>query len=182
MEIATPFSSRLRRLADTTPPMVRALSVALGSILMCASSALAQPGVLPKDLHDLAARAQCDPVPDFYAKEGVVDPPYAYGVLEGDRAQSAAFWCIRRTDRSTRLVIAQREVVIGDFKWDNPPDGMRVVELHAVQLREWRRIDDWSSRGPDRVRDRKRAIYCESEGVQTYFIEVDGAWYFRVLH
>lgn len=170
------------RLIKVALPAARVLSLALGSLALCASSALAQPGVLPRDLQDLASGAQCDPVPDFYSKEGLVDPPYVYGVLDGERGYSVAFWCVRRADRSTRLVIAQGGRVIRDFKWDNPPDGMYLIELRDVRLREWLRIDNWSSRGPDRVVERKRAIYGESEGVETYFVEVEGEWYFRILH
>ncbi len=157
------------------------LSLSL-ALAFCSATAAAQPGVLPKDLQKVATRLNCQPVPDFYSEPGMIDPPYTYGVLEGAEESSAAFWCVRPSALSPRLVIVRGDSVVRDFEWMNPAHGLRVVYLESVNLAMYRRVDAPAIVAVARTVTRVRAIRAAEGGIETYFVEVDGVWYYTIYH
>jgi len=50
---------------------------------------------MPKDLIEIAHANGCEAISAFYDRPGMVEPPYVYGLLAGDKEQSSAFWCKR---------------------------------------------------------------------------------------
>ncbi len=157
------------------------LSLSL-ALAFCSATAAAQPGVLPKDLQKVATRLNCQPVPDFYSEPGMIDPPYTYGVLDGAEESSAAFWCVRPSALSHRLIIVRGDSVVHDFEWWSSAHGMRVVQLESINLARFHRLDDPDKGGPARIVARVRAIRAGQGGVETYFVEVAGVWYFTIYH
>lgn len=147
-----------------------------------ARPAMAQPGLLPKDLAEVATRLGCEPVPDHYSRSGMIDPPFTYGVLEGPEEHSAAFWCVRPSQLSHRLVIVKGDSVVHDFEWWSSAHGLRTVYVRAIDLAEFVRVDNRNISAPARTVRDVRAIRAAEGGVMTYFVEVDGVWYFTVYH
>jgi hypothetical protein len=64
------------------------LLLATGSTVFAADTL-----VMPRELVDFAHASGCEQIDNFFARPGMVNPPYAYGWLPGDREKSAVFWC-----------------------------------------------------------------------------------------
>src|SRR3990172_1931605 len=60
---------------------------------------------LPEELRNLAAGIGCKAVPGFYDRLGMVEPPYLYGYLPGDKEESAVFWCYREAESKPYLLV-----------------------------------------------------------------------------
>lgn len=157
----------------------RAGLVALATILPL--EVTAQPGALPKDLALVADSLACDPLPDFYSRRGPTTAPFVYGVEDGEAGESAAFWCVRRTDQIYQLVLLRRSHQTLAFSWWNPPAGLSVVELSNVELGKFRALDDPDSLGPTQVISATRAIKDEYGGTYTLFLRWNDRWWFRMF-
>src|SRR4051794_7353741 len=49
--------------------------------------------VMPRDLVDFARANGCAPIDNFFERPGMINPPYVYGWLPGDKEKSVVFWC-----------------------------------------------------------------------------------------
>ena len=67
-----------------------------------------RPTNLPQDLEALAELMDCGPVPGFFDRPGMVEPPYLYGYVPGWKGNSAVFWCYRSEDEPY-LLVAMRD-------------------------------------------------------------------------
>lgn len=159
----------------------RLATVVAALALIIARQVNAQPGVLTKDLAAVADSVLCDPVPNFYSRSGPLTAPFVYGVEEGETRESAAFWCVRRADRSYLLVIARLSQPTLTFRWWNPPAGLSVVDVRDVQLNEFRLLDDPRTIGPVHLVAESRAIRDEYGGAYTLFVQWNGKWYYRLF-
>ncbi|MEO1019498.1 MAG: hypothetical protein AAFY56_17670 [Pseudomonadota bacterium] len=88
--------------------MSQRLAVALTSILLTSQ---ANTGQLPLGLTKSAGDNNCAPVTGFYDRPGMVEPPFVYGFLSGEREDNAVFWCEfdEGDDKYYRLVITHSE-------------------------------------------------------------------------
>lgn len=161
--------------------MKLSLAIAIAAMLY-ADGAQAQAGVLPQDLARVADSLGCGPVPEFYARPGVIDAPFVFGLDEGERSASAAFWCLRPADREYRLVVVRQSRPVTSYAWWNPPSGLTTSEVQNARLSEYRRLDRPETLGPDRLVARRRVLKSEYDGVYTLFLEWEGVWYYRVFH
>ncbi|MBK7907051.1 MAG: hypothetical protein IPJ78_10890 [Gemmatimonadetes bacterium] len=150
-------------------------------VMLAATEASAQPGVMPRDLASIADSIPCDPVPDFYSRLGPITASFVYGVEEGEAAESVAFWCVGRVDKNYRLVIRGRAQATRSFTWWNPPAGLTVTEVADLDLSEFRALDEPQSLGPAHLIARTRAIKNEYGGAYTLFIQWNGRWYYRLF-
>lgn len=152
-------------------------------VLACASTprANAQDGVLPRDLAEVARNVGCESVRRFYDRPGMVDPPYVYGVEDGDKEASVAFWCERVSDRSYLLVLRRANAAPKELRWTDYPGGLTMSEPADWNLAAFRRVDDISSSGPPITLRARRAVQSSYDGVIATFVEHDGVWYFRLL-
>ena len=82
--------------------MIRTLAVVAG--LVTAGALSGQE--LPLELAALAESLGCEPVPGFFERPGMIDPPFLYGIRPGPREQSAAFWCATqgRSEQANRFM------------------------------------------------------------------------------
>lgn len=79
----------------------------------------------------------------------MLDPPYVYGVLAGDKEGSVAFWCkkLEKRDRPYMLVIkATDPIALNDcpakIDWWNYPGGLSIEMRSALALNCFHYVTD----------------------------------------
>lgn len=88
--------------------------------------------VMPQELVGFARASGCEPINDFFDRPGMIDPPYVYGWLAGDKERSAVFWCQRPDDRAHPYRLMFRPADPGQLgcpatiEWRNPPGGLSI--------------------------------------------------------
>lgn len=142
----------------------------------------AQNSQLPEDLDALASQLNCGPVPEFFARPGMVDPPYMYGHMPGPREDSAVFWCFREEDRSYLLVTMHNGELDSHFSWHNYPGGLSLAEQANWELSDFHFVDDPHKTGPSGVVTQYRPIQDEYDGAITLFYRHEGRWLYRMFH
>ncbi len=61
---------------------------------------------LPLDLSEVAKKHNCKEIANFLNLPGMIEPPYVYGYLNGEKENSAVFWCEdNRSDKKSLLFI-----------------------------------------------------------------------------
>lgn len=168
-------------------------------ILFVLLSALALMGVassrgaesdnqLPQELRSLAAELGCGPVPGFYDRPGMVDPPYLYGYLPGEKEESAVFWCYREhEEKPYRLVFVEslgqgREGhVASTAAWRNYPGGLALYEEQKVPLSKFRFLDKPQEYGPEGKTTQYAPVQEYYDGTTTLFYQEGGRWLFLML-
>lgn len=141
----------------------------------------AQDGVLPRDLARLAREDGCGPVHGFYNRPGMIEPPYVYGVIPGEREASVAFWCEGRGDREYFLMVGGVEGKRATLRWPAFPGGLSLTEPGDWQLSSFQRVDRPEESGPALTLRSRRALTSSYDGIASLFLEHAGVWYFRVL-
>jgi hypothetical protein len=154
------------------------------------SSALAGPLVMPEELVQYAHKLDCDQVEDFFQGRSMINPPYAYGYLSGDRRDSAVFWCqktigdqrqfyliIMLQDGGHELAKCPRRI-----KWRNYPGGLEIFQDPRMSLDRFHYMDDSNRKVPQGVKATHNAIRSAAGGTQEIFYCYRGEWLVRMLH
>ena len=96
-------------------------------------------GTLPDELLQIAKELGCGPVPGFYDRPGMVDPPYLYGWLPRDKEETAAFWCHRDDENKPYLLVfveglgsGQEGSVTSTLAWSDYPGGLSLFDIENV--------------------------------------------------
>ena len=148
--------------------MLNALRIAvLLSTLALPAGAFSQQ--LPKELAELARDLGCGPVPGFFDRPAMVEPPYLYGYLPGSKEDSAAFWCAREKDSAHLLVLVENGKVSSHFRWINFPGGLSLARDRDFSLSEFQYVDDPTARGPEGGGTKHPPLQSEYDGVITLF-------------
>ena len=85
-------SSVLRHLA--------ALATCLLSLTMFSTPASTDTLVMPLQLVELAQANHCTQIDDFFARPGMLNPPFVYGRLPGGTENGVVFWCKKKRERT----------------------------------------------------------------------------------
>jgi len=146
--------------------------------------------VMPKELIDIANSLNCEQVTDFYNnRPGMIEPPFAYGALSGERENSAVFWCrSKNAPNSYKLVLVSRknfrekwkhEII---FETKNYPDGLSILEGLKISLDNFQYTADPKKRGPNNVLPSSKVILSYYDGVAEYFYNYNGHWLIYIQH
>ena len=166
---------------------MRVIQISVYACLL-AKSSLAVAGdhlVVPRDLHDYSQTLECEPPADFYDHRFAVQPPYLYALIDSAEPAAAAFWC-RAEGRSDQysLIFRPGEGDIGRddcpirISRQGQPGGLSVVNSSTLDLDQFRGVSDVKNRIRREANVARRAIRSESDGTGTYFLCVDGEWFF----
>jgi len=143
--------------------------------------------LLPNDLLDIAQKNHCDQIDDFYDRYGVLDPPYVYGYLAGEKEKSAVFWCERKENNKSQynLIIHSSSQNKGlqncpnKIIWLNYPGGLSIYKDINTSLDDFVYIENPQKRPPKKIKMTHNAILSEYDGKEELFYCHEGAWLMR---
>lgn len=146
------------------------------------SSSVFASNQFPEELDLVAKQLDCQSVPGFFERPGMVEPPYLYGYLPGLKEESAAFWCYQISgEKFYILALVNKGKLIGQIKWGNYPGGLSVSKEIHMPLSDFMYVDNAEKKGPCVVTD-YGPIQSEYDGVITYFYQYNGKWLYKILH
>ncbi len=145
---------------------------------------------MPEELIEIAKSLNCDQVFGFYnERPGRLEPPFIYGVLSGDRENSAVFWCMNKLNpRIYKLILVFRKSFHDRWNHEiiletrNNPNGLSIVKNCKISLDNFRYIENPSKRGPKNVLPSSNVILSCYDGVEEYFYKDSGHWLICVRH
>jgi hypothetical protein len=139
------------------------------------------PLVMPRELVDFAAKNGCRAIGKFFDRPGMLDPPFIYGWAEGDRENSAAFWCQRQNSNSYRLMFKVRDPKLMSgcatmIEWTNLPAGLSVEVRPNLALNAFRDATDPKLTKPTGEVKNVRVIVNYYDGLTDVFYCHRGRW------
>jgi len=139
------------------------------------------PLVMPRDLVEFATKAGCAPIENFFERPGMVDPPFIYGWAEGDRQNSAAFWCQKPNARSYELMFKVRDskLLAGcarAIEWQNPPAGLSIEIRPSLDLSTFRDAADTKLPKSSAQVSNAKVIVNYYDGLRDVFYCHEGRW------
>jgi len=142
-----------------------------------------QPLVMPQELVQFGHQHGCLPIGDYFFKRpGMVDPPYAYGWLAGDRESSAVFWCTKNPNATTyQLMFKVRDPkqMAGcptQIEWRNPPAGLSIEVRSSMNLEGFHDVNDSHLSKPTGVIPNARVIVNYYDGLTDVLYCYKGRW------
>jgi hypothetical protein len=146
--------------------------------------------VMPKEFVQYAEAHDCLQLSDFFDKPGAVNPPYAYGYLEGSEEDSGIFWCKKKIadEKPYLLLIFLRHTHVSwstcphYVEWWNSPGGLTVQREKTLTLDLFKKVTDLHQTGPKKQRLEHNAIMSSYDGVSVIFYCHKGEWFFRMSH
>ena len=190
------------------PPKRRPLALLLATALLVGPLSARSPGgdnQLPQELRNLAVTIGCEAVPGFYDRPGMIDPPYLYGYLPGNKEETAAFWCYRKQAKESYLLVfveglgqARQGRVTSTIPWSAFPgglsrfdtknvywydsEGVRLSDSEHLPLSEFRYVDNPKEHGPEEKTTKYTPVQAEYDGVVVLFYQDGDRWLFKVFH
>jgi len=144
--------------------------------------------VMPRDLVEFARSNRCAPLDDFFDRPGMVNPPYACGLLPGDEEDSAVLWCkkLEASDKPYLLLIkvSNTTALLGcpaRLDWWNPPGGLSIETRARISLGNFRYLGDPRRSAAGSVA-RGRVIVSSYDGATEAFYCHKGEWLVEMKH
>ena len=145
---------------------------------------------LPPDIRALVFSTGCDPLKEFFDRDGIFGPPYILTEQVGGVSSALHVWCKARTsaaDRPYTLLSISLEdgksfQCPKELRWWNPPGGLSVSRRPRLNLSSYRSVDK-----PDRkslsVKLRDVTVLVSSyDGATETFVCYKKAWYVGLTH
>ena len=156
--------------------------------LTSASAQERDVNIMPRQLVELGQKHGCQQVNDFFAVDGMINPPYVYGYLPGPKEKSAAFWCQvdEKGERRFLLMIMAKEEPPQELARCprqipslNRPKGLDLYRNPSESLEKFVYVDAPTRTGPKNVKLTHNAIRSEYDGVGSIFYCYGGRWLVR---
>ncbi len=141
---------------------------------------------LSLDLSEAAKEYNCKEIIDFLNRPGMIEPPYAYGYLNGEKENSVIFWCENnnRSDKKYRLVVYSKVKRVlqcpSTIDIDNYPGGLSLVKDSQLSLSSFQYLED-EKKGPD-INVKDNFIKSYYDGVEQFFYCNNGKWLTLLRH
>lgn len=169
------------------------------------SSRMLECDQLPRELRELGKRIGCGPVPGFYDRPGMVDPPYLYGWPPANKEETAVFWCYREREEEPYLLVfaaglgqGRKGRVNYTIPWDAYPGGLSIFDWpninfygkedegpydpKHVPLDAFVYIDNPKERGPKGKTTKYAPLQESYDGSTTLIYRHEGRWLWLGLH
>jgi hypothetical protein len=150
-------------------------------------AASAETLIMPRGLVDFARSNGCATIDDFFERPGMLDPPYVYGVLAGDKEDSVAFWCkkLEKSDKPYMLVIKATDPnelngCPAKIDWWNYPRGLSIEMRSALALNSFHYVTDPKRAGPAATVPKAKVIVSYYDGVSEMFYCYKSEWLFAI--
>jgi len=146
--------------------------------------------VVPQDLHEFAVSKACEPVRDFFRRQGVRQPPYVYDILEPKHPFAGALWCqpaggqpgyytlLFNFDSATEGMAHCPDRIPAQ----RPIGGLSLIEPHDLTLDAFSYVDTTPIAGPQSARVVGPALQSEYDGVAHIYYCYNGRWMVQHLH
>ncbi len=139
--------------------------------------------MMPQELVEAVRSSGCEPISDFFERPGMIDPPYVYGWLAGDKEKSSVFWCKQADDGLTpyRLMfIPAKSQQPGGcpavLKWHDAPRGLSIEKRARLVLRKFRYVDTPTRQVPPHTVADAKVLVNYYDGVRDVFYCDKGSW------
>jgi hypothetical protein len=155
-------------------------------LLLAGSSVFAADTlVMPRELVDFAHANGCEQIDYFFARPGMVNPPYVYGWLPGDQEKSAVFWCEKTNKSEKRYSLMFKpadpkklEGCPAVIDWWNFPGGLSIEIRPNLALRDFRFVTAPTQAGPSVEVANARVLVDYYDGLTSLFYCYQGKWLF----
>ena len=144
---------------------------------------------MPSELVSFSEKKNCSQVEEFFARPGMVNPPYVYGYAPGDEEDSAVFWCERRSDGKRQYVLqfmykkdAPDARCADQIVWTNPPGGLSLVKTGKFISDYFTYLNDPKKSLPKGIAFTGTSVLSTYDGVSTWFYCYGGNWLVRRTH
>jgi len=150
-------------------------------LLPLSGRALACDDQLPEELRALRKQAGCRAIGDFFERPGMVEAPYLYGYLPGNKEDSAAFWCYQPGGEEPYvLVLVQGDRIASTVRQRNYPGGLSLHDSAHVALSEFRYVDNPQEHGPKARTTSHPPLRSEYDGNITLYYRDGERWLFEL--
>ena len=122
----------------------------------------------------------------------MIDPPYVYGYLDGEKENSAIYWCENKDQQETKYFLSiylkfestenQMNGCTNKIGWGNYPGGLSYDDGFIRNLDDFVYMDNPSERPPKGIAIENRVIKSEYDGVSTFFYCHEGKWLVSQFH
>jgi len=154
------------------------------------SIALGEIYVMPREFVQYAEAHGCMQIDEFFDKSGAINPPYAYGYLQGDEEDSGVLWCKKKVanDKPYLLLIFLRHpsspslTCPQQIEWWNSPGGISLRKERVLTLDSFKKISDVHQSGPQNQHLEHNAIVSSYDGATVVFYCHKGDWYYQMSH
>lgn len=152
--------------------------------LFLSSVSYGKTPLLPKELIEGANTLGYKQIQNYYEKRpGMVDPPYVYGCLPGDKQLSALFWAENNdTKRKYALILMIKRNFLEKgrfsiiYKTQNYPRGLSVFQGKKIDLSFFHYIEDLNRVYSGEILKSGILIYDIYDGIGSVFFFHDGKW------
>jgi hypothetical protein len=175
-----------------------ALTLCILPLLGVGGTTSAETLVMPRELVDFARANGCESIDDFFERPNMVDPPYVYGWLPGDKENSAVFWC-KKKGESTKLYnlifisrtspnlpsLADPKQLGGCpaiIEWHNSPRGLTIETRPRLPLSTFRYVSMPERTAPRSVVANAKVLVNYYDGVENVFYCHKGQWLVESRH
>ena len=156
-------------------------------LAVVSTAATAKDLPLPEDLLAYATQSKCAPVPNFYDRPSMVEPPYVYGYLSGDKENSAVIWCKPDTSGDSDIYwllffTKDNNVSIGCPKkivWDSYPGGLSIDTSSKYSLDDFYSVTDRKRKAPKGTKISGAVVVSYYDGIETTFYCYQNQWLFH---
>jgi hypothetical protein len=140
---------------------------------------------MPRELVDFARASGCAAIDNFYDRPGMVNPPYVYGLLDGDKEDSAVFWCRKLEKSKAPYLLVIKTVKDKELKgcpskieWWNSPGGLSIETRSRFTLKDFHYVSDPKRAGPASTILKAKVIVSYYDGLSEIFYCHKGEWFF----
>src|SRR5438067_3119141 len=136
-------------------PYLAGLTICILMLTGLGEGSSADTLIMPRELVDFGRARGCEPIDNFYDRAGMIDPPYVYGWLPGDKEKSAVFWC-KKTETDSKaynLVFKTSDLKLiagcpAVIEWQDPPAGLSIETRHRLLLSGFHYVTNRTRPGP----------------------------------
>jgi hypothetical protein len=182
---ASPLYSYCMEFADARATWLRILATFTCVLVLGVFTPVSWPDtlVMPRELVDFAHSNGCTPIDNFFERPGMVNPPFVYGWLPGDPADSAAFWC-KKTEKSAKpykLIFKVRDPkqMAGcptTIEWWSAR-GLSIEIRTRLALSDFHSVVEPKRSGPKSVVADAKVLVDSYDGVSNVFYCYGGQWF-----
>ncbi|PLX40039.1 MAG: hypothetical protein C0608_10070 [Deltaproteobacteria bacterium] len=140
---------------------------------------------LPGDFVEFAEKKGLSPIEGFFDRPGMIEAPFVYGYLPGEKEDSAAFWAKAKSDGEFLLVVWASVDFPPEYScsetipWRNFPGGLSIVDGERMPLADFVYVSDPSKAGPADKSTTHNSIMSYYDGVEAIFYCHEGHWLVR---